>query len=62
MITTLLNHILSHVPYELKLQMKLDLELDKAVNQLDVEDYDFELIESSYNGNSSIRLLFNNRN
>lgn len=32
-----------------------DIELDKAVNELDVEDYDFELIESSYNGNSIIR-------
>lgn len=32
-----------------------DIELDKAVNELDVEDYDFELIKSSYNGNSIIR-------
>ena len=36
-----------------------DIELDKAINELDVVDYDFKLIGSSLNGNSVIRFYVN---
>lgn len=36
-----------------------DIELDKAINELDADDYDFELVASSISGNSIIRFFVN---
>ncbi|HRH23137.1 MAG TPA: ATP-dependent RecD-like DNA helicase [Candidatus Magasanikbacteria bacterium] len=40
-------------------KIRFDIEIDRALNQLDVEGYDFELMSSTENGNSVIRFYVN---
>jgi DNA replication protein DnaC len=40
-------------------KIQFDIELDKAINQLDAERYDFQLMDNSENGNSVIRFFVN---
>jgi len=38
-------------------RIQFDIELEKAINQLDAEGYDFQLMDNSENGNSVIRFF-----
>lgn len=49
--------IVSIKKFEEKIQF--DIEIDKVINELDAEDYDFQLIENAENGNSIIRFSAN---
>lgn len=49
--------IIAIVAFEDKIQF--DIEIDKVINELDAEDYDFELMGTSNNGNSIIRFFVN---
>lgn len=49
--------IVSIDKYEDKIQF--DIEIDKAINQLDAEGYDFQLMGNYGNGNSIIRFFVN---
>lgn len=40
-------------------KIQFDIELDKAINQLDAEGYDFQLMDNSENDNSVIRFFVN---
>lgn len=40
-------------------QIQFDIELDKAINGLDAQGYDFELLGNTPSGNSAIRFLVN---
>jgi energy-coupling factor transporter ATP-binding protein EcfA2 len=40
-------------------RIQFDIELDRAINQLEAEGYEFQLMDSSENGNSVIRFFVN---
>lgn len=43
----------------LESRIRFDIEIDKVINQLDAENYDFQLLNNSKNGNSIIRFFVN---
>lgn len=40
-------------------KIQFDIEVDKIINELEAEDYDFELLNNAENGNSIIRFSVN---